>query len=149
MTNELDALVVLYEYDPTGRIATKTLGNGMFTTYQYDPTGQLLGLTNALTNGTVLSYFNYAYDSRGRRTSMASLDGQWTYSYDDIGQLTHAVFSTATTNIPAQDLLYVYDAVGNRIQTVENGVTSSYAANDLNEYLLLARQIAPLTPTAI
>ena len=135
MTNELNALVVLYHYDPAGRIFAKTLGNGMFTTYQHDPAGQLLNLTNALPNQTVLSYFNYTYDSRGRRKSMESLDGQWTYTYDDIGQLTHAVFATATTNIPSQDLLYIYDAVGNRIQTVENGVTNSYTPNNLNQYV--------------
>ena len=135
MTNELSDLVVLYQYDPTGRIATKTLGNGMFTTYQYDSVGWLLNMTNALANGTLLSYFNYTYDSRGRRTSMTSFDGQWTYTYDDVGQLTHAVLASTTTNIPDQDQLYVYDSVGNRIQTIENGVTCSYTANNLNQYV--------------
>jgi RHS repeat-associated protein len=135
MTNELNALVVQYQYDPDGRVALKTLGNGMFTTYQYDAAGQLLSMTNALASGAVLSIFNYSYDSRGRRTSMNSLDGQWTYAYDDIGQLTHAVFTSATTNIANQDLAYVYDAVGNRTQTIENGVTTSYTANNLNQYV--------------
>ncbi len=135
MTNELNALVVQYQYDPDGRVATKTLGNGMFTTYQYDPAGELLSKTNALPNGAVLSSFKYAYDSRGRRTSMNSLDGQWAYTYDDIGQLTHAVFVTATTNIANQDLAYAYDALGNRIRTIENGVTTSYRANNLNQYV--------------
>lgn len=65
MTNELNALVVQYQYDPTGRIATKTLGSGLFNTYQYDPAGQLLSLTNALANGTVLSSFNYTYNEPG------------------------------------------------------------------------------------
>ena len=100
MTNELNALVVLYQYDAAGRIATKTLGNGMSTTYQYDPAGQLLALTNALADGTLVSFFNYTYDSRGRRTSMASLDGRWTYQYDDIGQLTHAVLASGRDGHP-------------------------------------------------
>ncbi|HXR47355.1 MAG TPA: RHS repeat-associated core domain-containing protein [Candidatus Limnocylindrales bacterium] len=135
MTNELNALVVLYDYDPAGRIARKTVGNGMFTTHQYDPTGQLLKLTNSLANDTVISRFNYSYDSRGRRSSMDTLDGHWTYDYDDIGQLTHAVFASTTTNIPNQDFTYVYDVMGNRTQTIENGVTNSYTINNLNQYV--------------
>ena len=134
MTNELNAQVVNYQYDNAGRIVTKTVGNGMFTTYQYDPAGQLLGLTNRLANSTVISRFNYTYDSRGRRTTMNTLDGNWTYTYDDLGQLTHAVYAAITTNVPNQDLTYIYDAVGNRTRTIENGVTNSYTVNNLNEY---------------
>ncbi len=135
MTNELNSLVVLYRYDAAGRIATKTVGNGMLTTYQYDPAGQILTLTNALTDGTLLSFFNYSYDTRGRRASMASVDGDWTYSYDDLGQLVHAVFASVAPHIANQDLGYVYDSVGNRTQTIENGVTTSYTANSLNQYV--------------
>jgi RHS repeat-associated protein len=135
MTNELGQLVVLYGYDAAGRLAMKTVGNGVFTTCQYDPAGQLLNLTNFLANGTVLSSFAYAYDSRGRRTAMRTLDGQWTYEYDDLGQLTHAVFASTAADIPSQNLTYVYDALGNRVQTIENGVTTQYIANNLNQYV--------------
>ena len=92
-------------------------------------------MTNALANGTLISRFNYTYDSRGRRRTMGTQDGNWTYDYDDIGQLTHAVYVAITTNIPDQDLTYVYDAIGNRTKTIENGVTNIYAANNLNQYL--------------
>jgi RHS repeat-associated protein len=135
MTNELNEFLVLYQYDPAGRIATKMLGNGMFTTYQYNLAGQVLALTNFLSDSTVLSFFAYSYDSRGRRTSMNSSDGVWTYSYDDIGQLIHAVFASETTNMPSQDLAYVYDSLGNRTQTIENGITAGYTANNLNQYV--------------
>ncbi len=135
LTNELNALVVLYQYDAAGRIAAKTLGNGMSATYAYDPAGQLLALTNALADGTLVSFFNYTYDSRGQRTSVASLDGRWTYQYDDLGQLTHAVLASAASDIPGQDLTYAYDAAGNRVQTIENGLTTIYTANSLNQYV--------------
>jgi RHS repeat-associated protein/uncharacterized repeat protein (TIGR01451 family) len=134
LTNELNALVVLYHYDPAGRLARKTLGSGIFTDYAYDPAGQLLNLTNYLAGGAVLSRFNYTYDSRGRRTSMDTLDGHWNYDYDDLGQLTHAVFASTAPDIPDQNLAYVYDEVGNRKCTVENGVTNQYTANNLNQY---------------
>jgi RHS repeat-associated protein/uncharacterized repeat protein (TIGR01451 family) len=134
MTNELNALVVAYQYDPDGRVAAKTLGNGMFTTYQYDPAGQLRNLTNFLGNGNVISRFNYTYDNRGRRITMSTLDGNWTYTYDDVEQLINAVYAAVTTNVPNQNLTYVYDSVGNRTQSIENGVTNSYTANNLNQY---------------
>jgi YD repeat-containing protein len=103
ITDESSAQVVLYEYDAAGRIALKTLGNGVYTTYDYDAAGQLLHLVNHKSDATVLSRFDYSYDSRGRRISMGTLDGAWTYSYDDIGQLTHAVFASTNPAIPDQD----------------------------------------------
>ena len=58
-----------------------------------------------------------------------------TTRYDGIGELTRAVFtSNNPAAIPDQDLQYVYDAAGNRIRTVSNGVTTDYVTNDLNEY---------------
>jgi len=135
MTNELSQLVVRYEYDAAGRLARKTLGNGMVATYVYDPAGQLLTLTNRLADGTAISWFNYAYDTRGRRTAMATHYGAWAYDYDDLGQLTRAVLNSTDPQIPSQDLAYVYDALGNRIRTIENGVTTEYTANNLNQYV--------------
>ncbi|MCW5631782.1 MAG: tandem-95 repeat protein [Rubrivivax sp.] len=134
ITDETGAQVVLYEYDAAGRLVRKTLGNGVFTTYEYDAAGQLLHLVNQRSDGTVLSRFDYSYDSRGRRISMSTLDGAWAYSYDDIGQLTHAVFTSTNPAIASQDLRYVYDAMGNRVRTVENGVTTEYTTNNLNQY---------------
>jgi YD repeat-containing protein len=138
MTNELGQLVVRYAYDPAGRLELKTLGNGVFTTYTYDDAGQLLALTNAFPDAKPLSWFNYTYDSRGRRTSMDTHYGKWTYGYDDLGQLTRAVLASTDTNIANQDLLYEYDPLGNRIWTVENGVTNLYTSNAMNQYVRTA-----------
>jgi RHS repeat-associated protein len=135
MTNELGQLVVRYEYDAAGRLTRKTLGNSMVATYGYDAAGQLLTLTNRLADGTAISWFNYAYDTRGRRTAMATHYGAWAYDYDDLGQLTRAVLSSTDPQISSQDLAYVYDALGNRIRTIENGVTTEYTANNLNQYV--------------
>ena len=134
MTNSATTRVVLYEYDPAGRLARKTLANGVYTTYSYDAAGRLATLTNSLATHSVLSFFNYAYDDRGRRRQAATHIGVWTYDYDDLGQLTHAVLASTDPQIPNQDLTYVYDALGNRIRTIENGVTTAYAANNLNQY---------------
>jgi len=134
MTNELGQLVVRYEYDPAGRLAVKALGNGMVTTYGYNAARQLLTLTNRLADGTAISWFNYAYDTRGRRTTMVAHYGAWAYDYDDLGQLTRAVLVSTHTNIPNRDLTYVYDPLGNRLRTITNGVTVQYTVNKLNQY---------------
>ena len=65
---------------------------------------------------------------------MGTLDGQWSYTYDGSGQLIHAVLSSTNLAIPSQDLTYEYDAVGNRVRTIENGVTTDYTTNSLNQY---------------
>jgi YD repeat-containing protein len=102
ITNSTGTRIVLYDYDAAGRLALKTLGNGVYTTYTYDRTGQLLTLTNARPDHSVLSFFNYTYDNRGRRTAMAAHYGAWTYEYDDLGQLTHAVLASTDPQIPTR-----------------------------------------------
>jgi RHS repeat-associated protein len=134
MTDETAAQVVQYEYDAAGRLSRKTVGNGVYTTYEYDATGQLLQLVNHKPDDTVLSRFDYTYDSRGRRTSMDTHYGLWTYGYDDTGHLVHAVLASTDPGIPDQDLTYVYDALGNRIYTLVNGVREDYVTNNMNQY---------------
>ncbi|MCX6887773.1 MAG: choice-of-anchor J domain-containing protein, partial [Verrucomicrobia bacterium] len=134
MTNSAGLQLVRYAYDAAGRLALKTLGNGVYTTYGYDVAGQLLTLTNAQPGGTSISFFNYTYDNRGRRVAMVTHYGRWAYGYDDLGQLTRAVLASTSTNVPSQNLTYVYDSLGNRVRTIENGVTTAYAVNNMNQY---------------
>src|SRR5205823_6466902 len=80
----------------------------------------------------------YTYNGLGLRTSMATVDGLWSYTYDAIGQLTRAVFTPNGSNpdsLSSQDLHYSYDAAGNRTQSVANGVVTTYSVNDRNEYI--------------
>src|SRR5207247_4510458 len=50
------------------------------------------------------------------------------------GQLTHAVFDSVNPALADQDLTYEYDAMGNRVRTIENGVVTDYSTNALNQY---------------
>ena len=133
-TDETGASIIVYSYDAAGQLQREDKGNGTYTTYEYDAAGNVLHLINHAPNGLVNSRFDYTYDSRGRRMTMATIDGAWTYSYDDISQLTHAVFASTNSQIANQDLTYVYDAMGNRIYTIENGVRSDYTTNNMNQY---------------
>ena len=90
LTGNSGAEIVRYAYDQAGRLSSKTLGNGVYSTYEYDAAGQLVRLENKKGDGSTLSSFQYTYDSRGRRTAMDTHYGTWSYQYDDLGQLTRA-----------------------------------------------------------
>ena len=84
---------------------------------------------------------------------MTTLDGTWTYSYDAIGQLTGAVFAPVGRLVdPAQSLSYIYNAAGDRTQTVINGVTYITRAIPTTSTRPSprrpARRATPTTPTA-
>jgi RHS repeat-associated protein len=119
---------VTYTYDSEGLLQRKDLANGVYTTYAYDAAGQVLHLVNHEPDGSALSRFDYAYDDRGLRTSMDTVDGKWTYQYDDLGQLT------GWTDPQNHSTSFVYDALGNRLSETDNGVITNYTVNNLNQY---------------
>jgi RHS repeat-associated protein len=138
LTDERGSNIVVYAYDAAGRMAIKTLGNGVFTTYTYDSAGQLLDLFNHKPDGSVLSRFQYSYDSRGRRGTMTTtygaadprtdLAGLWRYDYDDTGQLI------GWTAPWGRRVDYTYDALGNRLNVRDDGTNTAYSVNKLNQY---------------
>ncbi|MBF2020496.1 MAG: VWD domain-containing protein [Hydrococcus sp. C42_A2020_068] len=126
--------IVDYTYDNVGRLVREDNGNGTYTTYAYDDAGQLSSLVNYAPDDSINSRYDYSYNELGQQIGASTLDGDWTYSYDAIGQLTGAVFASTNSEIPDQNLEYVYDAAGNRIRTIVNGDTTEYSANNLNQY---------------
>ena len=138
LTDENGSNVVVYAYDTVGRLLTKTLGNGIYTTYGYDVAGHTLDVFNHGAYGTLLSRFQYTYDSSGRRTTMtttygngdprAGISGMWTYKYDDDGQL---IGWTASNG---RSVSYAYDALGNRMLVTDGGTNTIYTVNNLNQY---------------
>ena len=135
LTDDNGNVIVDYDYHPvSGQLIKETNGNGTYTSYSYDFAGQLISLVNAQADGTINSRFDHTYDNLGRRTEVVTLDGTWSYEYDLTGQLIGAVFASTNSEIESQDLTYVYDAAGNRTQTIVNGVTENYSTNDLNQY---------------
>ena len=106
----------------------KDLGNGTFTVYTYTLNGQVATLVNHAPDGTVNSQFTYTYDVLGRVATMTTLDGTTTYGYDADSELT------SVTPPGGQAITYGYDAMGNRTTVTQNGVTTAYATNDLNQY---------------
>jgi len=127
--------LVSYSYDSAGNLIREDNGNGTATTYSYDAAGRLLEIFNLDTAGNENSRIIYSYDNAGQRISMETADGSWTYGYDAVGQLTSAHFTSARIGLSDKQIDYVYDAAGNRISKTEDGVTTQYTANTLNQYV--------------
>ncbi len=134
LTDGSGAPIVQYTYDADGRLAAVQNGNGTYTTYSYDANGQLLSLINYGPQpspnqaGPVLSEFDYTYDALGQPTSETTLQGTTTYGYDANSELDSIMLPTGEL------ITYQYDAAGNQVAETDNGVTTSFTTNDVNEY---------------
>ena len=124
-----------YGYDKDANLVSTTNGNGTRTAYSYNADGEVVSITHAAPGGTVNSFDNYTYNSVGNVLTDTSQDGAWTYTYDANGRLIDAVFTSSVPAVlPNQNLQYSYDANGNRLSETDNGVTTNYVVNDMNEY---------------
>lgn len=130
-----DVLIIAYGYDAAGRLVREDKGNATYTIYTYDLLGRVASIVHHAPDDSINSFFEYSYDALGRVTGMVTSHGTWSYGYDLTGQLTKAAFVSANPDIPDQDLNYQYDALGNRVRTILNGVTTEYVANNLNQYV--------------
>jgi len=128
MRDGTNNLIVNYDYDLTGRLERKTLGNGVYTTYAYDAASRLTALDNLSPGGSPISFFHYTYDASGRRTSMETTEGTWQYGYDPLGQLTSVTYPDGHV------VEYAYDAAGNRIEVIDDGMPTAYVTNSMNQY---------------
>ncbi len=137
LTDGSGNLIAQYTYDVLGRLSQQTNGNGTYTTYSYDAAGDILSVINCAPGGAVNSSFVYTYNTLGLQTSETTVDGQWAYTYNAIGELTQAVFTPNSSDpdgLASQNEQYFYDAAGNRTKTIINGVTTAYTTNDMNQY---------------
>jgi RHS repeat-associated protein len=121
-------VIVKYSYDTAGRLVRKDVRNGAYTTYTYDSSGQISRLVNYNKNGSILSRFDYQYDTSGNPVSVDTLEGKYQYGYDILGQLVKVTYPDG------QVTQYSYDAAGNRISVVNSGITTSYTTNAMNQY---------------
>ncbi len=127
--NAAGQVLASYTYDASGNVDRIDLGNGTYTTIGYDQDGRENSIINYAANGTIQSSFLYSFDGSGLITSMTTLAGTTTYSYDGDDQLVSATLPGGRT------LTWTYDAAGNRIQQTDTGSsTTNYTTNNLNQY---------------
>jgi len=138
--------IVSYEYDAAGRRTKRTLENSTFTVYDYDSANQLTNLWHQRTTGgtNTISQFQYGYDGAGNRTwvkrSHQSDKGD-VYAYDAADQLTGVKYNASSPDSSPsgwdREVLYFFDAAGNRTTVVERASATNvltYTVNDLNQY---------------
>jgi RHS repeat-associated protein len=117
-----------YTYDTLGQLTGVQYPDSSQTAYTYDALGNRVSVTE---NGTITSYTannlnqytqagdtTYTYDADGNLTGETGPSGTTTYTYDIENRLTGVSTPTGDT------WMYTYDALGNRVETTYNGVTT-------------------------
>lgn len=130
-TGNTQATVARTTYDKDGNFNNSVLlnngGNIGTIAYTYDDARRLKSLTYN-NNSTTISKYNVTYNaadwimSLSTSQTTAYADSPATYTYDDRGQLTDAVYSNSSY---VADLGYDYDLTGNRTDTLTYDDTRS------------------------
>ena len=131
LTNASGALIADYDYDRYGRLSKVTNGNGTYTTYSYNAYGEVTAIEHYGKDDALTAYERYTYNADNLIATKETADGTWFYTYDSIGQLTAAVLKAGDVTLRSET--YAYDAMGNRIQSVIDGVVTNYTYNSLNQ----------------
>ena len=123
-----------YRYDAMGRISERVLPNDLIAQYEFDQLGRLASLTHS-NSGGILDQFKYAYDPAGNitrinkfRAGIEADNGAFDYSYDPLGRLVAASSGGRSKE-------YIYDSLGNRLGSVENGRALRHEYNALNQLI--------------
>jgi RHS repeat-associated protein len=128
-----------YDYDLSGNRTIKNLANGVNSALAYDPAQRLTSIIDTV-GGSTLQGFNYGYDGLNRLKYVKRANGLGdVYAYDTRNQLMGVQYNatnpdTAPTN-PSRTVNYLFDAAGNRTQTVDTAAgTTNYLSNSNNQY---------------
>lgn len=118
---------VAMAYNVAGQKTSQTYANGITTHYEYNENGWL----SRIADDAKILDLTMAYDALGNITQRKDgIDETQTenYGYDAISQLVSFKRGSAV------DKTYHFDLLGNRVKTVENGITTNYTANNVNAY---------------
>ena len=123
-----------WQYDADGRVTTVLLGNGARREYTYAQ-GRLQSIVHKDSQGGVLASFVYSYQQNGRcKQVLEQVFGSQSmvrYGYDFLNRLVRE----QRTGYVAYELQWVYDAAGNWVQQVRDGVVTNYTYDDDNRLL--------------
>lgn len=132
-----------FDYDDNDNLIKVTDAMGGVTTYGYDNMDQMVTYTNALGKLTKYTYDlegnltsrtdpagrveNYTYDSSGRLTEYTSASGKKIqYDYDELNELVKKSYETAEGEKAEADVIYAYDAEGQRISMTDRIGNAAY-----------------------
>jgi RHS repeat-associated protein len=130
--------IVSYTYDAAGNRIGKNLENGTSTLYLHDDASRVLTVDHRA-GGSSFAKYDYTYNSVSNRTSRTETAAgpakNDLYGYDPVDQLTQVKYNfDSGSNTQERLVNYNHDAAGNRASVVDNGGTTSYTANNVNQY---------------
>ena len=131
----IDGSITSFEYDKVGNRTQINRSNGTQSVMTYNKANQLTSITHQK-GSKVLAKFEYTLDENGRRTQVdETIDGvqrSVSYQYDVTGKLlAETILQAGQRN----SMAYTYDAMGNRLTKVANGITTHYSYNS-NDQLI-------------
>ena len=119
-------------FDLAGNPVRRSAANGVVTDSTFDARNRASLISHKAPGGSTLASYAITYSPASRRTRITEADGSSdTFTYDAKGRLV----SETRTGSAAHAATHVYDAVGNRVQTVRGGVSVAYTY-DVNDRLL-------------
>jgi YD repeat-containing protein len=114
-------------YDAVGNRTTLIDPDGGRFTYTYDAINRIELVIDPDANRTT-----FMYDRADRRTTMVDANGSTRkYQYDNVGRLTTQIEYVTSSNLPFITLIDGYDAVGNRVSHVQDGVSTTWVYDDI------------------
>jgi len=135
-----DGGLYTHAYDAVGNRSRDTYPNGTVTRYGHDQNNRLRVLETLDGTGAPMQRFDYDLGPTGRRLGVSELDGRTVrYAYDALYRLTEERITPAGGGADAVNA-YHYDPVGNRVFSVEDGVSTAYGYDD-NDRLLTAGEL--------
>lgn len=122
--------VIMYEYDPCGRIRKKTSTDGVIVQFSYDKNGNCTKMTD--NHGNTI----YTYDRFNRLLSVQFPNAnQLHYKYDNQGQLIEMIYPNEWK------ISYDYDVSGRLLSINDKTGITKYEYNDISN--TLTRVILP------
>ena len=143
VTHEQSTNTFEYSYLPgSSHVSGMTASTSHVWTRAYESNRNLITAVTNSFNGNLISAFDYANDSIGRRTArLDMLSGEVAitngFGYNVRSEVTSANMGTNTYG-------YAYDSIGNRITATNNAEVASYTANALNQYTAISNAISVL-----
>ena len=126
-----------YSYRAAGVPQSFQFGNNTATSFAYNDADLIAGIT---TTPQIMNLQN-TYDAAGNllgRTDGVNAGRSECYAYDHANRLIDFKRGTATAGVdipnPLSHIQYVLDALGNRNSVNEDGTTTPYSKNDINQY---------------
>ncbi|MBN2143713.1 MAG: RHS repeat protein, partial [Candidatus Aureabacteria bacterium] len=119
---------VNFTYDALGRRILQEYSNGVKAAFVYNDISFLTRIRAVNSGNGVIMQLDYTHDKAGNILSETEQGGLTkTYSYDSIYQLLGVGYSDGTS------CAFSYDAAGNRLSKTENGISTTYTYNNLNQ----------------